>query len=75
MTYLLILVSTVIYFVPKDIKIVEYSSKEVCEAALAEAKTYWKTIDNVSYCISSKDYSERLKKKEELKRLKQELNQ
>lgn len=73
MTYLLILVSTVIYFVPKDIKITEYSSKTICEQALAEAKSYWRTVDHESYCISSNDYSERLKKRELLNKLKEEL--
>lgn len=64
MSYILLLVFSVTNYVPKSFSVSEFRTKEACEVALAEAKKFWRTVDDDSKCISV----EAELKKEALKR-------
>lgn len=66
MSYILLLVFSAygIYSGPDTFTINEFQSKTACEVALKEAKTFYRTVNDKSKCISV----EKELKKEELKK-------
>lgn len=74
MTYLLILVTSLWHYQPNSVQVLEFSSKTACESALNEHMQYWRTVEDKTYCISTKEYSDKLKRKAKLEAIRRELN-
>lgn len=69
MSYILLLVFSSINLVPKAFTVSEFQSKSACEIALREAKTFYRTVNEDSKCISVEDEVKKAKLKEQLNKL------
>lgn len=60
MTYLLVVTTSILPFIPGDQSIQEFSSLSSCEAALRIAKERYATVNDKSYCASVEDLSKKV---------------
>lgn len=49
--FILLIVTKAISVAPADFKMIEFQSRGACEVALAEAKSFWATVNDESKCI------------------------
>ena len=67
-TYILLIVMTVYRPFPANFLISEFKTKEACEIALEQAKSFYKTVNSESKCISVEQELKVKKLKEELEK-------
>lgn len=69
--YILLITMTIYSPLPSNFLISEFQTKEACEIALEQAKSFYKTVDSKSKCIS---VAQELKKKRLEEELEKEKN-
>lgn len=68
--FVLLIVTSSFVFQPKSFNMVTFSTNELCQQALVEAKKQWSTINDQSKCIDLEKEAEIRNKELELKKLK-----
>lgn len=72
-TYILLVVMSVYRPLPNNFFMTEFKTKEACEIALDQAKSFYKTINSESKCISVEQELKKKRLKDELHKLKENL--
>lgn len=67
-TYILLVVMSVYRPLPDNFFMSEFKTKEACEIALEKAKSFYKTINSESKCISVEKELKKKQLKEELEK-------
>lgn len=71
MSYILLLVFSAVNFVPKTFTMSEFQTKSACEVALKEAKSFYRTVNNESRCVSVESELKKEKLKNDLEKAEQ----